>query len=272
MYSYGVFGGDQVFGSSEKVSKPKQTTPKQTTPKQDKHEYEYAFRLETEDDHQAMVAKVDKMGARHIGEFMMPIMVYKGVNADTEEDPPYIRIRRENIGTQFTVKTGKGTFKKEYQVEIKSNGDSAAEMEEMLKIVGLDLRYKVEKLRDIWKMDIGTSSEKKSVEIVFDTYPGSPTYMEVEAETKEILDMATKQLNLDPKDHVDDHDFYGYYFGVEKHRDIPMGQELLFSNAKEQFKGLFKKNEDLFDENLKRQQKHLVENHNYVMNTKQPSL
>jgi adenylate cyclase class IV/GNAT superfamily N-acetyltransferase len=241
-----------VIGSGEK-------------PKVDKHEYEYAFLLEIEKDHQDMVAKVNKLGARHVGEFLFPVIVYKGVDADKKDDPPYIRIRRENIGTQFTVKTGKGTFKKEYQVELKSSGNAAAEMEEMLDIIGLEKRYKVEKLRDIWKFTVTSSSKKSDVEIVFDTLPGSPTYMEVEAETKEALDIATKTLGLDPKDHFDDHDFYGYYYGIPKDRDIKPGYELLFNNAKENFAGMIKKNEDLFDKTLARQQKHLVENHGYVM-------
>jgi len=232
-----------------------------TIPKTDKHEYEYSFLLETEKDHQDMVAKIDKMGARHVGEFLFPIIVYNGVNADKRDDPPYIRIRRENIGTQFTVKTGKGTFKKEYQVEIKSSGNAASDMEEMLDIIGLVKKYKIEKLRDIWKLAI---SDEDDVEIVFDSLPGCPTFMEVEAETKKALDMATKLLGFDPKDNTD-HDFYGYYFGIPADRDIKPGNELLFSNGKDSFKGLIKKNEDLFDKTLARQQKYLVENHNYVM-------
>jgi len=242
-----------TIGSGEKTS---------SKPKIDKHEYEYAFLLETEKDHQDMVAKVDKLGARHVGEFLFPVIAYKSVGFDKKDDPPYVRIRRENIGTHFTVKTGKGTFKKEYQVELKSPGNTAANMEEMLDIIGLEKRYKLEKLRDIWKFAV---SDEQDVEIVFDTLPGSPTFMEVEAETKEALDMATKTLGLDPKDHFDDHDFYGYYFGIPKDREIVPGNELLFSNGKESFIGMIKKNEDLFDKNLARQQKHLVENHGYVM-------
>jgi len=233
------------------------------TNKKDKHEYEYAFYFKDEEIRQQMLNLLKTKGAKHVGEFLMPLVTYDtpdSVNG-SDKDPPYIRVRRENDGVKFTVKTGqKNKFVEEHQVEIKAD-DAVAEMDAILKILGLTVRYKVEKLRDIWILPV----DGNDVEIVFDTYPGAPTYMEIEAPTEQILNNAVRLLGLDPKDHKANQDLYPDFFGISKSRDIPKGNELTFNNAKQSFAGMFTKNEDLFDANLKRQQEHLAKYHGYVL-------
>lgn len=235
---------------------------KKKSPKQDKHEYEYSFYFKDETDRQKMVKSIESKGARHVGEFLMPLVTYdKPMLNGSDNDPPYIRVRRENDGIKFTVKTGqKNKFVEEHQVEIKAD-DAVAEMDAILKILGLTVRYKVEKLRDIWILSI----DGTDVEIVFDTYPGAPTYMEIEAPTEEVLNNAVQLLGLDPKDHKANQDLYLDLFGISKSRDIPKGDELTFNNAKKSFAGMITKNEDLFDANLKRQQEHLAKHHGYIL-------
>jgi len=233
------------------------------TNKKDKHEYEYAFYFKDEEICQQMINLLKEKGAKHVGEFLMPLVTYDtpGSVDGSDKDPPYIRVRRENDSVKFTVKTGqKNKFVEEHQVEIKAD-DAVAEMDAILKILGLTVRYKVEKLRDIWILRVG----KNDVEVVFDTYPGAPTYMEIEAETEEVLNNATRLLGLDPKNHQANQELYGYFFGLSKSRNIPKGNELTFNNAKQSFADMFTKNEDLFDANLKHQQEHLSKNHGYKL-------
>lgn len=238
----------------------------ENTNKKDKHEYEYAFYFKDEDDHQQMINLLKTKGAKHVGEFLMPLVTYDTPFLDKKlkKDPPNIRVRKENDGVKFTVKTGqKNKFVEEHQVEIKAY-DAVAEMDAILKILGLTVRNKVEKLRDIWILRV----DGNDVEVVFDTYPAAPTYMEIEAETEEILNNATRILGLDPKDHQANQDLYPDFFGVSKSRDIPKGAELTFNNAKQSFAGMITKNEDLFDTNLKRQLEHLAKYHGYTLSEK----
>jgi adenylate cyclase class IV len=230
--------------------------------KDDPHEYEYAFMLDVTDEFPSPVSedlrkKLQEAGAVKRLETVMPIAVYLHPNADKDDnDTPYIRVRHEGPHVAFTVKTDRAAkFVKEYEVNVEKPGGSAVdEMHKILSALSFPLKYRVEKLREIW--DFAPTGE--NVEVVFDTYPGLPTYIEIEAHSKKVLDHATKLLGFDPKDHMSVRDVYSRVYGFPTDRKILPGAELTFNgDPKKQFEGMFKKNEPMFDELVKKQQKYI---------------
>jgi adenylate cyclase class IV len=220
-------------------------------------EYEYAFRFPEKEWRGEGVEKLRKklleVGAKKRLEVVMPLAAYHHPNYKPDDQAgPYVRVRHEGPHVAFTVKTDRtAQFVKEYEVKVSPTDTAVGEMHKLLSALEFPLKYRVEKLREIWDMEV----DGKDVEIVMDTYPGLPTYFEVETHNKEVLDKATKILGFDPKDDFSaDRDNYSYVYGFSKDRVVPPGSELTFSpNAKKQFKGKFKKNEKLFDELLKKQ-------------------
>jgi adenylate cyclase class 2 len=225
-------------------------------------EYEYAF-LFPEDEWDGtgvakLQTKLQKLGGKKISETVMPITVYYLSDTDPHNKlSPYIRVRDEGNRTTFTFKTDLDKqFVTEHEVNIEKPGSNAAnEMHKILLGLKLSIKYRVEKLREIWHYNV----DGENVEVVFDTYPGLPTYIEIEAKSKELLDKATKKLGFNPDKALDSSmDVYSRIYGMPKDRKPILGAELTFSeNAKQQFVGLFTKNEELFDKLLKKQIKHV---------------
>ena len=166
----------------------------------------------------------------------MNVIVYKNDTIVKEgEMPVYVRIRREQPElSTFTVKTGSHKFPTERELEL--TPVQANTLEEMMRDMGQVVKYKVEKIRELW-----TIPDMPSVkEIVFDEYPGLPMYMEVDAHTKEALKEAVKMLKLKDSDRIPERtDGYKHFYGIPtaaEGRVIPPGASLTFdSGAKAQF-------------------------------------
>lgn len=136
----------------------------------------------------------------------------------------YIRVRHEGDMITFTTKyrLSKEEFPIENEIELTPNIKNMETMDRILKSAGLQVRYKVEKLRERW-------SAPGIKEIVFDSYPGTPTFMEIDAHSQKSLQMMVRKLGLDPDDRFQVQDHYNYFYGAPT--DRPMGGELTFENA-----------------------------------------
>ena len=194
--------------------------------------------------------KLQKLGSNREARVVIPITVYRLPQYDPyDKNTPYIRIRHEGEHVAFTVKLDlHSKFVKEFEVNVdKPGGNVVNEMHNMLTALKFPLKYRVEKLRETWNMD--------DVEIVFDTYPGLPTYIEIEAVSKQELDAATQKLGFDPKAALTkERNMYSRVYGFPKDRKPSPNAQLTFSEgAKKQFEGMFEKNEELFDKLLKEQ-------------------
>ena len=221
-------------------------------------EYEYAFVFEPFEEAATKAdelrEKLREIGAKRRAEVIMPIAVYHHPQYEPDDKSgPYIRVRHEGDRVTFTVKSDLDSkFVKEFEVNVdKPDSDVVSEMHKMLTALKFPLKYRVEKLREIWDMN--------DAEIVFDTYPGLPTYIEIETDSKKKLDAATRKLGFDPKNALTkEKDMYSRVYGFPKDRKPPPNAELVFSeDAKKQFEGMFEKNEELFDKLLEEQIAHV---------------
>lgn len=200
-------------------------------------EIEWQFQVQQDqlDDLRRMLLS---MGATCEGEYLMPIIVY---NHPTRPDV-YIRVRHEGNHVTFTVKTDlKAEFPIEHEVEVEPTQKNIDELNAMLLLLGNTVRYRVEKIREVWRLP-GIK------EIVFDSYPGAPTFIEIDAHSEAVLHRVADDLGFMYDDRMRNKDIYNHFYGIPADRVIPPGNELRFEpNAKRQFAGMFAHGEQQFD-------------------------
>lgn len=203
-------------------------------------EYEMRFYI---DDIDSFRRKLIKVNATKIQEKkIMPLTVYKHPNGKEM----YIRIRDEGRVKTLTIKK-KGVNKK-YEIEREIEINSLEEGDAILKLLGCKKRYHVEKLRETWNLE-------GCKEIVIDSYPGIPEYIEVDCHDEESLKKAVKKLGFDENasKFVPTDKTYFDLYGVPEVRKY--SKDLTFKNAMSIFDSLIKKNRSLFKKILKEQQK-----------------
>ena len=217
--------------------------PRMTTSGGGDREIEWQFAL-NQDEIPKMKEKLVSIGATREREYLMPVVVYNSANGD----PIYIRLRHEGNRISFTVKKDlKAEFPIEYEVDLKPDLQNMDQLHLMLTAMGCTVKYRVEKIREIWRM-------KGAKEIVFDRYPGVPTYMEIDTTSEQDLRKIASLLGLGEEKRMLTKDAYNYFYGIPSDRKIPPGGELGFNeHAKEQFIGKFQKDEDKFDQLLAEQ-------------------
>jgi adenylate cyclase class 2 len=123
-----------------------------------------------------------------------------------------IRVRDEGYRVTMTVKrrVDSGAYLAESEVVVNSFDRGA----EMLDMLGFERHYYLEKFREIFEFE--------GAEVVFDTYPGLPPYIEVEAPTEAIMLQAAAALGLDagePQDWAAG-DMYLELYGITKDRPM----------------------------------------------------
>lgn len=170
---------------------------------------------------------------------LMPLVVF---NHPLGKNDSYIRIRHEGYRITMTSKTDLGNrFVTEYEVSI----DSFEQGVKLLLSLGCTKKYYVEKLREIWSF--------KDTEIVFDSYPGTKEYIEIEADTEKAIKNVIKILKLPAKSDKSS-DRYNDEYGAPKNRKIE--GDLTIDNAIEKFSGIITKNKETFLKIIKEQKKY----------------
>lgn len=173
---------------------------------------------------------------------IMPLIVYHHPKGKKDS---YIRIRDEGHEITLTAKT---KLKSKYVVEREVVINSIEEGDAILKLLGCKVKYKIEKIREIYKL-------KGCKEIVFDSYAGIPTYMEIDCHSESSLKKMANLLGYKIEDHDTRKlsDIYYELYGIPK--NAKWGDEVTIKNAKKIFGPLITKNKKKFMDILKKQMK-----------------
>ncbi len=164
-----------------------------------------------------------------------------------KKDDILIRLRDEGIHKTLTIKTD---LKSKYVIEREIKIDSIEEAEVILNYLGCKLKAAVEKFREQWKLG-------KCKEIVFDSFPGIPTYMEIDCYTESALEKTAKLLGYSINDHTKmkaGHMFNQYYGANMSDSDIKNGS-LTFKNSKKIMEKKIKKNKSMYNKIIREQKK-----------------
>jgi adenylate cyclase class 2 len=136
--------------------------------------------------------KIKENGVKKVHKMVM----YKRYvfNLLNKKEKGYIRVRDENGRTTMTVKKypTDSKFAQEYEILL-DKSSSIDDAKELLLAQGYKIKAYQESLREKWSM-------KGCQEIVIDTIPGIPTYVEIECEDENKLNKVTKILGFDMKD------------------------------------------------------------------------
>lgn len=208
--------------------------PKGKSPK-DKKEHERAY---FDFDERRVRTWLGLLGAKHKGLYLFRSVIYippAGVKM--------VRVRDEGHRATMTVKRRTDSSEKnddEDEVII----DDFVRGTEVMEALGLQKKYYAEKIRDIYYL--------RDAEVVFDTYPGLPPYMEVEGDTDEIVESAAQLLGLNPADPQDRGagEMYLDLYGIMKDRPLT---DLTFENVTMTHGQLIIKDRDEFEARIQEQ-------------------
>lgn len=170
--------------------------------------------------------------ARHDGEYLFRAMAFK----PTTTDMTTMRVRDEGTRVTMTIKrtAAESRYDLEDEVEV-SDFDTTVKM---LELMGMQKLYYVEKLRDIWETD--------RVQIVFDTYPGLPAYLEIEGQTEESVVSLESVLGLAEAQN-DARGLYEQHYGITQDRPT---DDLSFTTAGTVMEKYITHDRDTFDSRL----------------------
>jgi len=142
----------------------------------------------------------------------------------------FVRVREEsNKNVKITCKQfGKSKYATEHEVSVSENYEQTIEF---LKQCGLIMKSQIETTREKWK-------HSKVNEIVFDTWPGIPEFMEIDCKTQKNLDIILKKLNIPHKNilysGVDT--LYKEYYGISKRELNNNTPYLTYNNINKELK------------------------------------
>lgn len=155
----------------------------------------------------------------------------------------YIRVRDTGKRVYLTVKTKGAKYMNEFEVDVLDFEKAV----EILRQIGCTEMNYVERYRETWKIN-GCS------EIVFDTWPAIPTYIEIECNSEKRVEEIIRKLNLQNelrKPHDDD--VYHFLYGIPTNISYYKTPILNFKSVKKAFASHVKKNKALFMRTIKSQ-------------------
>lgn len=161
----------------------------------------------------------------------------------------FVRVRYEGKKTTMTCKIyNNEKFPDEHEVTIMEDFETG---KKFLQSLNLDEKSYQETYREKWSLPITGVHE-----ITFDTWPGLPTFMEIDCDNKKTMDKVMKLLNPDPSkiSYGATGKKYELYYGIpQKFADnkIP---SMTFKNTKKEIKP--KKNKELFEKVVQQQNKY----------------
>jgi len=121
-----------------------------------------------------------------------------------------IRVRDESKQITFTIKNKEKEFAEEFEVIVSDYLTTI----EMLKQLGHEINYSMEKYREIYY------NKEYDVEIVLDHFPGLPPYIEIESKksNEKDVDAFAKILELKDDGQFGAKDLYYEHYGITKDR------------------------------------------------------
>jgi len=181
------------------------------------------------------------------------IMPIKRYYVPSRKGDYFIRIRDEGDKITMTIKEWKNK-KDKYPVEREVIIDSIEEGDAILKFFGCKKLYDLEKIRETW--EVGGCKE-----VVFDSYPGLPTYMEIDCHTVPQLKKAANMLGYTMNDasKLRVNDKYRLLYGIHSNRRVG---DLTFKDADKILGKYIKKNKGKFMKILKKQKRFIQNSDN----------
>ena len=180
-----------------------------------------------------MLRHLKRMKAKRKGKYLFRVAIFYHPLDKKREGSNYIRVRDEGFRTTMTFKKydRKSGFEDEYEVTL----DSYDMGIKILENLGCIPKYHYEKMREIWDVPGG-------YEVVFDTQPGLPDIVEVEAPTERKLYQFGKKIHVDLRktNRIGGKKFYEKYYGIRMKDDINM----MFSNMRSYFMKHAKRNKN----------------------------
>lgn len=167
----------------------------------------------------------------------------------------FIRIRDEVLKKTMTVKTYNKSSKYANELEIEFLGEFD-EAKKILEALNLELKAYQETMREKWIY-------KDCSEIVIDTIPGIPTYIEIECDSENIVKNVSKKLGLN----FNEGKYGAYALQYFDYYDIPKDvlnnvvPRLSFTNMIEDLTPYIKKNKEL----LIKMQKKQIKKYNHAI-------
>jgi adenylate cyclase class IV len=195
--------------------------------------------------------KLKKLGGHQIHPMIRMVRcVYYRCDIKKSKISSYARVRDEGKGVTMTVKIfNDPDFPDEYEVSLNNTFEEAQAM-----MTALNLKKKAfqESYREKWMIPLQGVHE-----IVFDTLPGLPTYIEVDCTTESSLHKAIEMIGLDKtKMRFGAFDrTYEEYYGIPRDVINLKTSSLSFSNIINEIKP--RKNKELLRE-ISKKQSHLI--------------
>ena len=162
----------------------------------------------------------------------------------------FARVRDEGKDVTMTVKIyNDPKYPDEYEVTIKEDFEAG---KKFLESLNLKMKSYQESFREKWSLPI-----KGVHEITFDTWPGLPTYMEIDCTTKNTLDNMINKLKIDKTKliHGGTGIKYNHYYGLNINYMDSKLSKIQFKTFLKDLKRKPKKNKKLLEDTIKLQQK-----------------
>jgi predicted adenylyl cyclase CyaB len=186
-------------------------------------------------------SKIMEAGGHHKGKYLFRHVRFAPPPGDAGHGRIVrVRVRDEGHRVTMTVKRrfGNDKYDKEDEAIINDFNKGVG----LLESLGFRKMYYLEKTRDIYTMRAPDNAE---AEIVFDTYPGLPACLEIEAPTEAAVLHTAALLGLRPGEDQtrDAGDMYLEHYGITKDRPLT---DLTFENASAVLGPLVTKNREEF--------------------------
>jgi len=157
-------------------------------------------------DRNELDAKIVDLNGRKIGTYHFRSLVFVSKPIIT-----LIRLRDEGHRIRFTVK--EKNIGDKYETESEVSVNDFDEMSSILQKMGHVKKHYTEKIREIYNIE--------NSELVFDHYPGLPSYIEIESPTEEEMNYIAHKLSLDPcEKQYEPSDLYLKTYGIKKDRPM----------------------------------------------------
>ncbi|MCB9805679.1 class IV adenylate cyclase [Candidatus Nomurabacteria bacterium] len=147
-------------------------------------------------DKEALIKKLQELGAEDRGENKLQEFLVERSDVDNTKLTEFIRLRKNGDKTEMTYKKmqplGSDLKKMFGGLDITIHIDDFDKAKLILENIGLVLRRQQEKYRHTFVLD--------NVTFDIDTWPQVPTYVEIEGDDEEDLKKAAEKVGLDWKD------------------------------------------------------------------------
>lgn len=145
-------------------------------------------------DTKALIKKLRELDAKDLGEDLFREVIFYSKNSDFKKEKKIVRLRKTREGHFLTYKE-RALIETSTTIEIEIRVDDEERTIDLLEKLGL-VAYRIqEKKRHSFLID--------NIKVDIDTWPGIPSYVELEGELEESLLKLAKKLDLNGEMHIE---------------------------------------------------------------------